>query len=98
MATPALALRNPLAQSPPSESSRPKQPKQAARAAQKRANEKRYQHPLVVLLRRYAQQFGDFEAPLLEAAKKINFLASVDEQTMVNKIVAAIDRGCNALV
>lgn len=55
------------------------------------------QHPLVVTLRRYADHLGDFAKPLLEAAEKINEIASFDDAARRQLVVSAIDVGCSAL-
>jgi|SRR6267378_846526 len=55
----------------------------------------RYQHPLVAVLRRYAATFGDFEQPLLRAARQVDLIASIDDATMYAKVIAAIGVGCN---
>jgi len=55
------------------------------------------QHPLVVTLRRYADHLGDFSKPLLEAAEKINEIASSDDNARRQLVMSAIDVGCSAL-
>ena len=55
------------------------------------------QHPLVALLRRYADHLGDFREPLLEAAQKVQWIASANDTTQRQLVIDAIEVGCNAL-
>lgn len=55
------------------------------------------QHPLVAVLRRYADHLRDYAEPLLEAAQKVQQIATENDLTQRELIVDAVDLGCNAL-
>lgn len=66
-------------------------------AKQRSAPATRFQHPLVIRLRRYAAVFGNFEAPLLRAAREINALASIDDAEMYKRVMDAVGKGCHTV-
>src|SRR6266446_5993710 len=55
------------------------------------------QHPLVAILRRYADHLGDFKEPLLDAAQKIHQLATENDITRRQLVIDAVEVGCNAV-
>jgi len=55
------------------------------------------QHPLVAVLRRYADHLRDYAKPLLEAAQKVQQIATENDLTQRQLIIDAIEVGCNAL-
>lgn len=54
----------------------------------------RDKHPLVIQLRRYAEVFGEFEAPLLDAARRIHLISTTSDISMRERVIEAIHQGC----